>query len=274
MNTTNQNNKIINTSLFSIKQYSTSSTSFFHNYVKNSEYYLLEYFENGVATLALNGKNITINSGDFLIIPSGCSYEFYSNKSEDKIIHHSILIKGEYVDNIFFYLFRIKEHFIANSLTIKDNIVALIDDCKTFSLDDSKILSICNNIFNIFYLGKKYLRKNTNNIEQYDNKYIASIIRDKIIAKYNEKFSLSLLSKEIGLNKNSIINIFKSEYNVTPQVYHANYRMDYAEDLLKQGYTSKQVADMLNFTDEYYFSKTFKKIKKITPTSVKKNNLN
>lgn len=274
MNTPKQNSKIINTSLFSIKQYSTSSTSFFHNYVKNSEYYLLEYIENGLATLVLNGKNITLNSEDFLIIPSGCSYEFYSNKSEDKIIHHSILIKGEYIDNIFFYLFRIKEHSITSSINIKDNIIELINNCKTFSLNDNKILSICNNIFNILYLSKKYQRKNANHIEQYDNKYIASIIRDKIIENYNEKFSLSILSKEIGLNKNSIINIFKSEYNVTPQVYHANYRMDYAEDLLKQGYTSKQVADMLNFTDEYYFSKSFKKIKKMTPTSVKKNYTN
>lgn len=54
---------------------------------------------------------------------------------------------------------------------------------------------------------------------------------------------------------------------MTPKAYIINFRIQYACELLKSGkYRISDVADIVGYRDVYYFSKSFKKIKGVSPS--------
>jgi len=76
-----------------------------------------------------------------------------------------------------------------------------------------------------------------------------------------------------GVSKSYLIKIFKELTNMTPLAFLNQMRIDKAKDhLLNHRLRIRDIALMVGFTDEFYFSRIFKKIVGISPRQFKNEN--
>ena len=77
---------------------------------------------------------------------------------------------------------------------------------------------------------------------------------------YSRIISLEDLSTLAGVNKTTLISIFKEVYGTTPIRYINRIRLRKAKELLVNTDTSvSEIADLVGFSDYKYFIKVFKK---------------
>lgn len=98
----------------------------------------------------------------------------------------------------------------------------------------------------------------------------ADNIMDFIYRHYTEKLDSIRLEKEFGISYRQLNNIFKRKYNTTIKQKIIELRIQNAYDLLIQGESIANAAIKSGFNDYYYFLKSFKKIKKLTPSELRK----
>ena len=73
-------------------------------------------------------------------------------------------------------------------------------------------------------------------------------------------------AKNSSLSRRRFNDLFKNCFDITPNRYIINLKIDYAKGLLKSDYISvSQAAALCGFSDIYYFSKVFKKIEGCSP---------
>ena len=102
-----------------------------------------------------------------------------------------------------------------------------------------------------------------------DRKHLtANTIRDIIDTNFNNRISVSGLASGMYISKDYLRQVFKKEYGLSPLKYTIQKRIDYACHLLTETHRSiKSVAEECGFNDQYYFSKLFKKITGMSPSS-------
>ena len=94
---------------------------------------------------------------------------------------------------------------------------------------------------------------------------------DYILEHYAEKLSLEQISKYVYLNKSYFSELFKKETGVNFNDYINQVRIQKACELLSgKHYNLSQVAQIVGFSDQNYFSKIFKRIIGESPKSYQK----
>lgn len=85
-------------------------------------------------------------------------------------------------------------------------------------------------------------------------------IVEQIHLNYQKNWQLADLAQIGGCSAHYLCRIFKEVTNYTPINYLIKIRLDIAIDLLKNSdYTVSEIAEMVGFSDVYYFSRLFKK---------------
>jgi AraC-like DNA-binding protein len=98
------------------------------------------------------------------------------------------------------------------------------------------------------------------------NPHIMAAIR-LLQMQVHHRFSLDDLARQVGLEKSYLIRLFRRETGTTPQKYLMKLKTDTACYLLR--YTDRpvnKIAEQLGFYDEFYFSRTFKKVTGLAPS--------
>ncbi|MFO1443583.1 helix-turn-helix domain-containing protein [Bacillus sp. Bva_UNVM-123] len=91
---------------------------------------------------------------------------------------------------------------------------------------------------------------------------------------YDRAIDIGSLHKHAGMAKQSFCRAFKKETGVTPTEYLRKIRMKKAKEMLMQpAVYIKDVAAMLGYEDELYFSRLFKRTEGQSPTLYRKNNV-
>ena len=82
---------------------------------------------------------------------------------------------------------------------------------------------------------------------------------------------IHILADSVGVGYTHLLEIFRKYTGLTPYQYYMQLRIHRAKELLQHPDLSiKEVAGMMNFENQYYFSRVFKKKAGITPTEWKK----
>jgi AraC-like DNA-binding protein/mannose-6-phosphate isomerase-like protein (cupin superfamily) len=103
-------------------------------------------------------------------------------------------------------------------------------------------------------------------IQKDKRKNRASQIKEMIHSRFPAKFNFNEISSELGISKSYLIKKFKEEYACTPLEYDRKLRINAAADLIiSTNRTLEDIAFSLGFCDVFYFIKTFKKYKGVTP---------
>lgn len=85
----------------------------------------------------------------------------------------------------------------------------------------------------------------------------------------NEELTIPLIASEMGMSRSSFSCRFKELAGISPHDYLTHYRIAYAKQLLTiGGLTISDVAYKSGFADPKYFSRVFKKIEGVSPSSV------
>ncbi|WP_151734609.1 helix-turn-helix domain-containing protein [Paenibacillus tengchongensis] len=93
-------------------------------------------------------------------------------------------------------------------------------------------------------------------------------IRDYIVRNYDQPLPIRELAEMAGLSPNYFGELFKKNYGLSPLDYLTEVRLSKAKQYLQEsGYLLREIAHKVGYSDEFYFSRKFKKAFGIPPSA-------
>ncbi len=152
--------------------------------------------------------------------------------------------------------------------------------CDIFKIDKSKLE---DNVSHTGYVKKEeiryYVQQSFKNIvddlvyqRNLERKKIVYDVIDDIHKNYKEKITLEWISKKYYINPSYFCQLFKSVTNDTFMNYVIKYRIQKAQEFMQlSNFKVYQIAEMVGYEDEKYFSQLFKKYTGCSPSEYQKN---
>lgn len=236
----------------------------------------------GSLVLTLNGREHEIGKGEFSLIPPGTIHSAipYDSLYECVVFDLESMVgpwksENKYISGIlsnkldFPHIYRFPEGLPEQAMCEFFNVLKRKDDNFEISAV-SCVLNIISALIKsdcIFKVGDEFA---SNRI----NPFTASI--KYIEQNFNKKIALKDIAKYSGISPQYFDEYFKKFTHKTPFEYINEYRTERAAELLL--YTNLSITDIAfecGFNDTSYFTKTFKKHKKVTPRNYRRlNSLN
>ncbi len=246
-------------------------TSAAHNeskpYVKieNRSAHAFVFRTHGAVRYLIDGKSITVNEGEFIFLPKGCSYE-RSLAYEKTCYYTSINFQGTLKDpavKVFSSDVFYGANYIAQSFAELWNFGSEADKYKCLSL---------------FY----DLLSHILTVESYDNhdkrkhRLIDPAIEHLNKHIYDNDLKIDKLHRLCGISDTYFRKIFASKFSTSPQGYVLNERITRAKSIIESGdYESiREISEAVGYNDPLYFSKAFKKHYGLSPTAYEEKLIN
>ena len=137
------------------------------------------------------------------------------------------------------------------------NIDEIIGSCQTYSDLEKTILDEVNQ-----YLGY------ADDFARRDQQTLAKQVKEWLDENFTTQITYKIFQDLFNLNEKYISTLFKAEYNITPSRYVGELRLNMAKNLMQNNpeIRVKDVAELVGFTDYFYFSRVFKSHEGITPS--------
>ena len=258
--------------------------------------YILYAIKNGVMRLKENGVSYTLIPGDILILDPEFIHEgiettyseyYYVHFRHAKIWKNEEEVNKDYLLSIRnyalqvssysyeqyqseklilpkYYHFSSQSNFIKFQCLLNDAIEDNITQLEYFKIKTSgKIMEA------FLHLGSSYLSTEIDNgeIEAAKSYAIVQDILNYINSEYKEYLSSTIIEDKFNCNFDYINRVFKRVTGNTIFAYLNRVRIDQAKVLLlTTSMKTKEVGEIVGFSDSYYFSKVFKKNTGISPT--------
>ena len=87
-----------------------------------------------------------------------------------------------------------------------------------------------------------------------------------ILDHIEEPLSFDDLAKISALSVSQFKQKFKKQMGIAPRQFINLQKIEYSKDLLQEGYSIRQISEMLNFVSNSYFTTVFKKFNSCTPS--------
>ena len=127
--------------------------------------------------------------------------------------------------------------------------------------------TVCQNLLEVIMLCM--LRNNNLSIVQSNNILLnreCTQIKNYLDANYSENITLDMLASLSHMNKYYMVHAFTKYIGISPITYLLQKRIQEGKSLLgSTTYSISQIADMLGFSSQSYFSQAFKKATGKTP---------
>ena len=141
------------------------------------------------------------------------------------------------------------------------------DETRDYTYYHSRIMTAAK-MKSIVSLMKEIIFAVVRNIKKYrldNSNYIIKKALDYIEKNYHKEVSLKHLSEYLNLSKHYVCYLFKKETGDNISLYVNKFRIEKAKHLvLESDCKIKEIYDRLGFSDQQYFSKTFKRITGMT----------
>lgn len=244
--------------------YKASSPFETHHIVGRSDYYLM-YIIDGQLNIELDSNTHTVKRGTAIIFPPEFGYKYSGNPPVHYLYAH---FTGSYADKFleecgFGKLPCIVKNDFSVDIQSKFNL--LID---TFlykePLSTQKSACLLQEI--LIDIRKNDIDKSSNLSLKESLKHIHSFFTNKI--------DVPKLAKMEGLSSSRYITVFKNQTGKAPMEYVIDLRLQLATSLLENtNMTIKQISERVGYSDQYFFSRLFKKHIGISPQGYRKDKL-
>lgn len=243
--------------------------------VSNKTCYIIHYVLSGEGILTFKNKTYNITKNNLFILPphSNASYKQNRNNPWSYIwIELNGISMKSFLDKIQFDTDNFMYHD-NDKLYLKNCLINMILDDDKATLK-SEYYVILGYIFKIFSFLIKYYPKE---VENYSSKQ--EIVVHKICEYLERKFddpnlSLDEIAKKFYFTQSYLTRLFKKEMGITPIQYIDELRMKKAIELLgHKTFTIEQIAETLGYSNQFYFTKRFKKYYGMPPSKYKQKNL-
>lgn len=248
--------------------YQQCSPNYTYNHKIPNEYHL-HFVLKGKGTLTINGVTYKIKKDDIFLIPKDVSIDYKADTLEPWT-YIWVTFDGKKATTYLRYAGFSEDRFVISSA-----IPTLYYEPIIKKMLDSNTLTIANEIRRVGYLYEVISRlidaqtsekKNANNYDYSRRTYVEHAL-EFISVNYNQ-ITVNDIAVYIGINRSYLTSIFKKELNVSPQKYLVNYRLTKAADLItKTNLSIKEVSDRIGYKNPHDFSKMFKKVYGVSPTS-------
>lgn len=226
-------------------------------YDTNMKHWVAQNRKDHIVGIKLDGSALhTFMDKDF-VISRNCIY--FLNQKDDYSVE--VYESGKAFSIHFTTYDEIDTDSFCIQLPVCDEFLSVLEKAKTAqdTNDNLTIMSLlymfCAKLEHI--RQKKYFPK--------DKRMVAA--KTYIDLHYQEKDCLSLAISESKLTSRRFGELFRENFDTTPNRYIIYRRVEHAKTLLvSQLFNIDEVAGMCGFSDIYYFSKVFKKYTGITPS--------
>lgn len=248
--------------------------------------HLIIYRSKGV--FSINGKKHSVQSGDIFCVDGftphafftkGCPYEYYeiTFSWKDKTgkrhpILFSVFMKeffktaeSVFSENIFFH------PEMEDTQKIIDAFFNLPAYCTpSFADGFFGVATEAGTLHCFFHLSNALSRIDAGG--DLENRIVLAV-KKFISSNYQKRFEISEVASVLSLNPRYVQTVFKKSTGKTIVEYTNKMRVESAKQMLsKASYSVRETARMLGFSDEYYFSRLFKKVEGKPPSSfIEKN---
>ena len=217
--------------------------------VKARPYAALSFRVNGTGDFKIGNKHLQVKQGDVLFIPSGASYEVEYSVSESIVIH---LQDCNYEEAEAFCL--------ENPTEIS---LLFLQLCKEWQ-ENHSVNRAKSAVYDILdKINHHHNASITNTAFASCLRYIESHFCDPAL-------DMDRVCKEGYISTSSLQRLFLRHFGLSPMQYVIKLRMNQALRLLVENKLSvKEVAALCGFSDEKYFSRSFKKRYGYPPSHLK-----
>ncbi len=246
-----------------------------HLYKGNNvrDQYILHYVQTGKGVFSIaNHHTVTLKAGDIFILPKGIPC-FYQATSTDPWAYYWIGFSGVKTRSLF-----------ENSGIFSRGYLKQIQDSQTYSSLNELFLTLHHSssltndllieslIYKFFYyLLTEYPSSSS---KSNDSTQILKLATDYLESNYaNSSCSIITLCHKLDISRSYLYNIFKKNLGLPPQKYLMTFRMEKAKEKLMQTDNSIQlISDQVGYSDEFTFSKAFKRYCGFSPKSYRQIN--
>lgn len=228
---------------------------------KRSGICVVEYIVSGSGTVIYGGEKQVLKKGDAYLLSAGKEHMYFSDK-KDPWEKKWMNVSGELCKNL------VELYGLGRTFCFHDtDIEYLFDELFEF-LDSNSDGDKINNFGAITF--HKILQRFSANLSGNDIS-AASKVKSYIDTNIYARINARSVADRFGFSVSQLGRLFKSDYNTTVYSYILDQKISAAEKLLKNSSLPvKEIADMLNFTDEHYFCNIFKKKRGISPGKIRK----
>ena len=213
------------------------------------EYYLVHFCLSGNGVLKNKHGTHTVSAGQLFVIRPGEITTYTADKKDP----------WEYI----WIAFRSDEVCFGGSVSVFDTPAGLDD--KLIGLISREPLSR-NGCLSVIY-DLIYLTEDRDDADAGDER--VRRIRRYIKYNYMRPISVSSIAESFGFDRTYLYRAFKSRYGIGIKEYITEVRMQKAMEFLKEGFSVKESAHMVGYSDEFNFSKAYKSRYGITPSKVR-----
>ena len=225
-----------------------------------SEVYVLEYIMEGSGVVEIDGQVFYPSKGDVYLLPAKSRHRYYASK-ENPFQKIWMNVNGSLCEHLLeAYGLCGKYHFPAvDCYALFTNFFAL---CDSADQPLPKLLDKCSLVF------MEILQKLSKTVAPTPlaNPY-ALAAKEFCDKNLYSKITLADIADHTALSVSQLNRLFKKEFNMTAYAYLLQTRINTAKSLLKGTALSiNEIAYMLKFADEHYFSNIFKEKTGISPS--------
>ena len=240
-----------------------------YSFTRNPKFsdHLFEYITSGKGYIDYNGKRYTVTAGDCILMRKDAVIS-YSSDRDDPYSKIWFSADGEFVPNMLNALKIEGELFIVKK-NLYDKFMRLLYILEN---DGFELERISKHILGIMLA----MFTKTEETEAFPEEGLTSAqqIKSYIDAVLHSAPTVNGISKHFGICEATVIRRFKKEFGTTPNEYIKTQRLSMAESMLRNtDYSISQIAGLMNYCSQNYFSGEFKETYGMTPTAYRQNRM-
>lgn len=220
----------------------------------NFEYYVFEYIQEGAGTVIIGEKTkFCAQSNDVYILPKYQDHKFYpDHKNVWKKVF--FIADGAIIDHLL-TAYKLDGVFLYRDCNLNDIFLNILECFYSF-VDHDQLNSVSSILFH--KIIQLLYQKTTHASQQYSIDVFN--IKNALDSNIRNQITLDMICDQLNLSKASVIRKFKAEIGQTPYDYLLSKKLELACKLLcSTSFSIKEIAERLDFTDQYYFSDLFKR---------------
>lgn len=229
------------------------------------DHFLIHFVVSGKGQYTCNDKTYHLKAGDMFLIKPSQVVSYVADENEPWE-YYWVGFNGTYAQKLM------------SSLPFSEN-------CPVYT---SKDFDICKEYLYQIYENSGNSMRNSTTMLGYLYLFLAKLIEEGdlisptpsatqsnyvieaikyIQFNYANDISVDDIANAIGISRSHLYRVFVSNLNQSPINYLTEYRINEACELIKNTNLSiSQIAVSVGFFDQFYFSRVFKKIKKVPPS--------
>lgn len=229
-----------------------------------SEFFVLEYVMEGSGTVKVDGKVFYPSKGDVYFLPKGsCHHYFASKETPFKKIWMNV--NGDLCGYLI-QAYKLSGAYLFENIEVYYLFEQFLAICSQKEMDVRELYDKCSIIFLEIIQELARHSVGVRNVNEY-----ASKAKDYCDRNIYQKITVEKVAEHVSLSVSQLNRIFKREFGLTVYVYILNNKINTAKSLLAgTAMTVSEIAFLLKFTDEHYFSNSFKRKTGMTPTEFRR----